>query len=116
VSTCLSRQSISGEYGITENVLAYCFHALPDAKPVPTFAGIALGTAGEPYDCSVFNHRHDPGFLHLDHHRQATEPALRPIRRIIPDLGGLDISPIVLLIAIFFVRTFIATSIAPMFF
>jgi YggT family protein len=33
-----------------------------------------------------------------------------------PDLGGLDISPIVLLIAIFFVRTFIATSIAPMFF
>ena len=47
---------------------------------------------------------------------KATEPALRPIRRIMPDLGGLDISPIVLLIAIFFVRTFIATSIAPMFF
>ena len=47
---------------------------------------------------------------------KATEPALRPIRRIIPDLGGLDISPIVLLIAIFFVRTFLATSIAPMFF
>lgn len=46
---------------------------------------------------------------------KATEPALRPIRRILPDLGGLDISPIVLLIAIFFVRTFIATSIAPMF-
>jgi len=47
---------------------------------------------------------------------KATEPALRQIRRIMPDLGGLDISPIVLLIAIFFVRTFIATSIAPMFF
>lgn len=46
---------------------------------------------------------------------KATEPALRPIRRILPDLGGLDISPIVLLIAIFFVRTFIATSIAPIF-
>ena len=45
-----------------------------------------------------------------------TEPALRPIRRIIPNLGGIDISPIILLIAIFFVRTFIATSIAPMFF
>ena len=24
---------------------------------------------------------------------KATEPALRPIRRILPDLGGLDISP-----------------------
>ncbi|WP_299869405.1 YggT family protein [uncultured Hoeflea sp.] len=47
---------------------------------------------------------------------KATEPALRPIRRVLPDLGGLDISPIVLLIAIFFLRTFIATSIAPMFF
>ena len=46
---------------------------------------------------------------------KATEPALRPIRRIMPDLGGLDISPIILLIAIFFVRTFIMTSIAPMF-
>ncbi|WP_322987830.1 MULTISPECIES: YggT family protein [unclassified Hoeflea] len=47
---------------------------------------------------------------------KATEPVLKPIRRVLPDLGGLDISPIVLLIAIFFVRTFIATSIAPMFF
>jgi len=47
---------------------------------------------------------------------KATEPALKPIRRIMPDLGGLDISPIVLLIVIFFVRTFIATSLAPMFF
>jgi len=50
-------------------------------------------------------------FLH-----KATEPALARIRRIMPDLGGLDISPIVLLIAIFFLRTFIQTSIAPMFF
>lgn len=47
---------------------------------------------------------------------KATEPALRPIRRVLPNMGGLDISPIVLLIAIFFIRTFIATSIAPMFF
>lgn len=46
---------------------------------------------------------------------KATEPALRPIRRIMPDLGGLDISPIILLIAIYFVRIFLATSIAPMF-
>ncbi|MDF1608217.1 YggT family protein [Hoeflea sp. YIM 152468] len=50
-------------------------------------------------------------FLH-----KATEPALRPIRQIMPNLGGLDISPIVLLIAIFFVRTFLATSVAPMFY
>ena len=34
-----------------------------------------------------------------------TEPALRPIRRFLPDLGGIDISPIVLILFIFFVRS-----------
>jgi YggT family protein len=29
-----------------------------------------------------------------------TEPALRPIRNILPNMGGLDISPIVLLIGL----------------
>ncbi len=33
-----------------------------------------------------------------------TEPALRPIRRVIPHLGGLDISPVVLIIGLWFVR------------
>ena len=33
-----------------------------------------------------------------------TEPALRPIRRVIPNLGGIDISPILLILALFFVR------------
>ncbi len=46
---------------------------------------------------------------------KATDPVLRPIRRILPDLGGLDISPIVLLLIIFFIRRFLWTSIAPMF-
>ncbi len=44
---------------------------------------------------------------------KATEPALRPIRRYMPDLGGLDISPIILLLALFFLRQFILTTIAP---
>ncbi|MBW3096785.1 YggT family protein [Pseudohoeflea coraliihabitans] len=44
---------------------------------------------------------------------RATEPALRPIRRFIPNLGGLDISPIVLLLLIMFIRTLLWTSVAP---
>ena len=44
---------------------------------------------------------------------RVTEPLLRPIRRFLPDLGGIDISPIILLIIIFFLRTFILTSLAP---
>ena len=42
-----------------------------------------------------------------------TEPALRPIRRFMPDLGGIDISPIILLLIIFFVRQFLLTTVAP---
>ena len=45
---------------------------------------------------------------------RATEPALRPIRRFIPDLGGIDISPIILLLIIFFIRQFLITTVAPL--
>ena len=31
-----------------------------------------------------------------------TEPALRPIRRFMPNLGGIDISPIILILIIYF--------------
>src|ERR1044071_9465539 len=43
-----------------------------------------------------------------------TEPVLRPIRRLMPDLGGIDISPILLLLLLFFVRQFIVTTVAPL--
>ncbi len=33
-----------------------------------------------------------------------TEPALKPIRNMMPSLGGIDISPLVLLLAVFFLR------------
>lgn len=45
---------------------------------------------------------------------RVTEPALRPIRRFLPDLGGIDISPIILLLIIFFVRQFLLTTVAPL--
>jgi len=40
-----------------------------------------------------------------------TEPALRPIRRFMPDLGGIDISPIILLLILFFIRQFLVTTV-----
>jgi len=36
-----------------------------------------------------------------------TEPALRPIRKILPNLGGIDIAPIVLLLLLFFLRNLV---------
>jgi YggT family protein len=41
-----------------------------------------------------------------------TEPLLRPIRRIMPDLGGIDISPIILLLGCMFVQTVVLPNIA----
>ena len=34
-----------------------------------------------------------------------TEPLLKPIRRVMPNLGGLDLSPIILLLALLFLRS-----------
>ena len=33
-----------------------------------------------------------------------TEPALRPIRNVLPNLGGLDLSPVVLILLLIFAR------------
>jgi YggT family protein len=38
---------------------------------------------------------------------RVTEPALAPLRRILPDLGGIDISPVVLLLLLYFVQNLI---------
>ena len=41
-----------------------------------------------------------------------TEPLLRPIRRLMPDLGGIDISPVVLILLCAFVQTVVLPNIA----
>lgn len=41
-----------------------------------------------------------------------TEPALRPIRRVLPSLGGIDLSPIVLFLLIMFLQRMIVHYIA----
>jgi len=43
-----------------------------------------------------------------------TEPLLRPIRRVLPDLGGIDSSPIILLLIIFFVRSLMWNTVYPL--
>jgi YggT family protein len=36
-----------------------------------------------------------------------TEPVLRPIRRILPNLGGIDISPVILILLLIFLQEMI---------
>ena len=42
-----------------------------------------------------------------------TEPVLRPIRNFMPNLGGIDISPVILFLIIVFIRYVIALYILP---
>ncbi|MCH8183370.1 MAG: YggT family protein [Proteobacteria bacterium] len=46
-------------------------------------------------------------FLH-----RVTEPALRPIRRFLPNLGGIDLSPIVLILLLVFVRNLLGNALS----
>jgi YggT family protein len=43
------------------------------------------------------------------------EPLLRPIRNILPAMGGIDLSPIVLLLGCFFIQSVVLPNIAKLF-
>jgi len=45
---------------------------------------------------------------------KVTEPVLGPIRKRLPDLGGIDISPMVLIIALYFIRMLVFEMFAGM--
>ncbi|CAL8978969.1 hypothetical protein RHODGE_RHODGE_03279 [Rhodoplanes serenus] len=45
-----------------------------------------------------------------------TEPVLRPIRRMMPDLGGIDISPVIVILAIFFIQSVVLQNLAKAFY
>ena len=55
----------------------------------------------------VINNSNRFVYLVSDFLYRITEPAMRPIRRFIPSISGIDLSPIVLILAIFFLRSLI---------
>ena len=56
---------------------------------------------------NVINGRNRFVYLVGDFLARITEPALGPIRRFLPDLGGIDISPVVLILVLTFARSLI---------
>ncbi|MFO0292678.1 MAG: YggT family protein [Rhodospirillales bacterium] len=44
---------------------------------------------------------------------RATEPALRPLRRFVPAIGGVDITPIVLILVLYFLRDLLVYDLLP---
>ncbi|MCC5979410.1 MAG: YggT family protein [Salinarimonas sp.] len=61
----------------------------------------------------VINTRNDFVRMIYDFLHRVTEPALSRIRRIMPDLGGIDLSPIILLLGIFFLQQVIIRYLYP---
>ena len=53
---------------------------------------------------NVINRHNQFVYMIADSLQRLTEPALRPIRRNMPDLGGLDISPVILILGLIFLR------------
>ena len=54
-------------------------------------------------------------YLLMDFLYKITDPALRPIRRFVPNFGGIDISPIILVLGLIFVRNLIMVDLVKMF-
>ncbi len=53
----------------------------------------------------IINVRNRLVYLVSDFLNRITEPVLRPIRRVVPLVGGIDLSPVVLIFAIIFLRS-----------
>ena len=52
----------------------------------------------------IVNLRNRFVYLVGDALNRLTEPAYRPIRRFLPDMGGIDLSPVVLILGLIFLR------------
>jgi YggT family protein len=52
----------------------------------------------------VVNRRNRAVYLISNTLYRLTDPVLRPIRNALPDLGGLDISPVILILGLLFLR------------
>jgi YggT family protein len=57
---------------------------------------------------NVINSSNQLVYLILDFLYRITEPALRRIKRFLPNLGGIDISPVILILGLIFIQMVLA--------
>ncbi len=62
---------------------------------------------------NVLNTQNRFVFAVLNATHQLTEPVLNKIRKFIPNLGSIDISPVVLILLLFFIRNLFFELLAP---
>lgn len=61
---------------------------------------------------NILNERNGFVYQVLRFVNAVTEPVLNPIRRVLPSLGGVDLSPIVLILGLQFLKTVVNRSLA----
>ncbi len=64
---------------------------------------------------NVINTRNRFVYMVGDFLYRITEPALKPIRRLLPTMGGIDLSPVVLILGLYFLRVLLPRDILPAF-
>ena len=62
---------------------------------------------------NVVNTRNQVVAMLADFLYRITEPALRPIRGMLPNLGGLDVSPVILILVILLIENIIIRYVYP---
>jgi YggT family protein len=62
---------------------------------------------------NVVNTRNRVVYMIGDVLHRLTEPVLGPIRRILPNLGGIDISPVILILLLVFIRNLLTYDVGP---
>ena len=88
--------------GANRKLTAKSLSAFVDKQGIPFISTqMGKGVVDESHPLCIGNAALSAGdFLH-----RVTEPALRPIRRFLPNLGGIDLSPIVLILLLFFAKS-----------
>ncbi len=64
---------------------------------------------------NVINTRNRFVYMVGDFLYRITEPALKPIRRLLPTMGGIDLSPVVLILGLYFLRVLLLRDVLPAF-
>ncbi len=64
---------------------------------------------------NVINTRNRFVYMVGDFLYRITEPALKPIRRLLPNMGGIDLSPVVLILGLYFLRVLLLRDVMPAF-
>ena len=93
---------------------------LGDGRPVLKARVRAAPSEGEANDAlcrliafNVVNTRNQVVAMITDMLYRLTEPLLRPIRSMLPNLGGIDVSPVILILLILFLENVIIRYIYP---